>query len=430
MPQDEIGLCSGSVVTLWLQDPHVCQERPLSSSRIAARVQRIKPSPSSAAQDRANELRRQGRDIVNLVVGEPDFDTPEHIRRAACEAIERGETRYTMSAGTPALRQAVCNKLLRENGLSYQPRDIVVTCGAKHAIFNALSVTLEPGHEVIIPAPYWVSYPDMTLACDGTPVVVTCQEEDGFRLQAAAFEAAITPNTRWLLLNSPTNPTGAAYGAADLRAIADVLLRHPQVMLMTDDIYEHIRFSDEASPHILAIEPALRDRTMVINGVSKTYAMTGWRIGYAAGPADLISAMETLQSQSTSNACSVSQAAALAALEGDQSFISGFMATYRLRRDTALAHINAIPGLHCRTPGGAFYLFVNCGGLVGRKTAQGDVLQTDVDVVLYLLNNVGVAMIPGSAYGIAPYFRMSIATSLDVIEEGCRRIASAVSQLS
>ncbi len=401
----------------------------MSLSRIAARVQRIKPSPSSAAQDRANELRRQGRDIVNLVVGEPDFDTPEHIRRAACEAIERGETRYTMSAGTPALRQAVCNKLLRENGLSYQPRDIVVTCGAKHAIFNALSVTLEPGHEVIIPAPYWVSYPDMALACDGTPMVVTCKEEDGFRLQAAALEDAITPNTRWLLLNSPTNPTGAAYGAPDLRAIADVLLRHPQVMLMTDDIYEHIRFSDEASPHILAIEPALRDRTMVINGVSKTYAMTGWRIGYAAGPADLISAMETLQSQSTSNACSVSQAAALAALEGDQSFISGFMATYSLRRDTALAKINAIPGLHCRAPGGAFYLFVNCSGLIGRQTAQGEELKTDVDVVLFLLNTVGVAMIPGSAYGVAPYFRMSIATSLDVIAEGCRRIASAVSQL-
>jgi aspartate aminotransferase len=401
----------------------------LSLSRIAARVQRIKPSPSSAAQDRANELRRQGRDIVNLVVGEPDFDTPEHIRRAACEAIERGETRYTMSAGTPALRQAVCNKLLRENGLSYQPRDIVVTCGAKHAIFNALSVTLEPGHEVIIPTPYWVSYPDMALACDGTPMVVTCKEEDGFRLQAAALEDAITPNTRWLLLNSPTNPTGAAYGAPDLRAIADVLLRHPQVMLMTDDIYEHIRFSDEASPHILAIEPALRDRTMVINGVSKTYAMTGWRIGYAAGPADLISAMETLQSQSTSNACSVSQAAALAALEGDQSFISGFMATYSLRRDTALAKINAIPGLHCRAPGGAFYLFVNCSGLIGRQTAQGEELKTDVDVVLFLLNTVGVAMIPGSAYGVAPYFRMSIATSLDVIAEGCRRIASAVSQL-
>lgn len=401
----------------------------MSSSRIAARVQRIKPSPSSAAQDRANALRREGRDIVNLVVGEPDFDTPAHIRRAACDAIERGETRYTMSAGTPALRQAICDKLQRENGLRYSPRDIIVTCGAKHAIFNALSVTLEPGHEVIIPAPYWVSYPDMTLACDGTPVVVGCHEEHGFRLQAAALEAAITPHTRWLLLNSPNNPTGASYGAADLRAIADVLLRHPQVMLMTDDIYEHIRFTDDGNPHILAIEPLLKDRTVVINGVSKTYAMTGWRIGYAAGPSDLIGAMETLQSQSTSNACSVSQAAALAALQGDHGFLKDFVATYRRRRDTALALVNAVPGLSCRAPGGAFYLFVNCGGLIGKRTPQGAPLQTDVDVMLYLLDSVGVAMIPGSAYGVAPYFRMSIATSLEVIEEGCRRIAKAVAAL-
>lgn len=401
----------------------------MSTSRIAARVQRIKPSPSSAAQDRANALRREGRDIVNLVVGEPDFDTPMHIRRAACEAIERGETRYTMSAGTPALRQAICDKLLRENGLSCRPGDVIVTCGAKHAIFNALSVTLEAGHEVIVPAPYWVSYPDMTLACDGTPVVVNCREEDGFRLQAADLEAAITPATRWLLLNAPTNPTGAAYAAADLRAIADVLMQHPQVMLMTDDIYEHIRFGHARQPHILAIEPSLRDRTVVINGVSKTYAMTGWRIGYAAGPSDLIVAMETLQSQSTSNPCSVSQAAALAALQGDQSFIADFLAIYRQRRDAALAHINAIPGLHCSAPGGAFYLFVNCSGLIGQTTPHGQILQSDVDVVLYLLDSVGVAMIPGSAYGAAPYFRMSIATRLDVIEEGCKRIAAAVEAL-
>ena len=401
----------------------------MNSPRISARLQRIKPSPSSAAQDRANQLRREGKDIVNLVVGEPDFDTPAHIRRAACEAIERGETRYTMSAGTPALRQAICDKLLRENCLSYLPRDIIVTCGAKHAIFNVLSVTLSPGDEVIVPAPYWVSYPDMTLACDGTPVVVNCREEDGFRLSASALEAAITPQSRWLLLNAPNNPTGAAYAAADLRALAEVLMRHPQVMLMTDDIYEHIRFDGEANSHILTIEPRLRDRTVVVNGVSKTYAMTGWRIGYAAGPTDIISAMETLQSQSTSNACSVSQAAALAALQGDHAFLSGFVATYRDRRDKALALINAIPGLHCRTPGGAFYLFVNCSGLIGQTTPDGQLLQTDVDVVLYLLNSVGVAMIPGSAYGVAPYFRMSIATGIDVIEEGCRRIAKATADL-
>ena len=401
----------------------------MSSSRISARLQKVKPSPSSAAQDRANQLRREGKDIVNLVVGEPDFDTPEHIRRAACEAIERGETRYTMSAGTPALRQAICDKLQRENGLSYLPRDIIVTCGAKHAIFNVLSVTLSPGDEVIVPAPYWVSYPDMTLACDGTPITVVCHEENGFRLTASALEAAITPRTRWLLLNSPNNPTGAAYTAQDLQALTEVLMRHPQVMVMTDDIYEHIRFDDQIQPHILTIEPRLRDRTVVVNGVSKTYAMTGWRIGYAAGPTDIISAMETLQSQSTSNASSVSQAAALAALQGDHSFLSGFVATYRARRDKALALINAIPGLHCRTPGGAFYLFVNCSGLIGRKTPDGQLLLTDVDVVLYLLNSVGVAMIPGSAYGVGPYFRMSIATGIDVIEEGCRRIGKAVSAL-
>lgn len=401
----------------------------MSSSRISARLQKVKPSPSSAAQDRANQLRREGKDIVNLVVGEPDFDTPAHIRRAACEAIERGETRYTMSAGTPALRQAICDKLLRENGLSYLPRDIIVTCGAKHAIFNVLSVTLSPGDEVIVPAPYWVSYPDMTLACDGTPVVVICHEQDGFRLSAAALEAAITPRTRWLLLNSPNNPTGAAYTAQDLRALTEVLMRHPQVMVMTDDIYEHIRFDDQVQPHILTIEPRLRDRTVVVNGVSKTYAMTGWRIGYAAGPTDIISAMETLQSQSTSNASSVSQAAALAALQGDHTFLTSFVATYRERRDKALTLINAIPGLHCRTPGGAFYLFVNCSGLIGRTTPDGQQLQTDVDVVLYLLNSVGVAMIPGSAYGVGPYFRMSIATGIEVIEEGCRRIGKAVSEL-
>jgi len=401
----------------------------VSRSRIAARVRRIKPSPSSAAADRASELRRQGRDIVNLVVGEPDFDTPAHIRDAACAAIARGETRYTMSAGTPALRQAICDKLLRENGLQYKPSDVVVTCGAKHAIFNALSATLEPGDEVIIPAPYWVSYPDMTLACDGTPVEVVCSEDDGFRLTAAALEAAITPKSRWLLLNSPTNPTGAAYSAADLRALADVLLRHPQVLLMTDDIYEHIRFDGEVLPHIVAIEPQLRDRTVVINGVSKTYAMTGWRIGYAAGPSELIGAMETLQSQSTSNACTISQAAALAALQGDHTFLKDFVAVYRQRRDRALELINAIPGLSCRTPGGAFYLFVNCSGLIGRTTPDGKLLQSDVDVALYLLDAEGVAMIPGSSYGVAPYFRMSIATSIAVIEEGCLRIGRAAAAL-
>jgi len=402
----------------------------VTTSRIAGRVRRIKQSPSSAAAERASELRRQGKDIVNLVVGEPDFDTPAHIRKAACEAIERGETRYTPTAGTPALRQAIAAKLAKENHLDYAPRDIITTCGAKHAIFNALAITVESGDEVLVPAPYWVSYPDMVLACDGTPVIVPCSEADGFKLTPALLSAAITARTKWLIINSPSNPTGAAYTLAELRALADVLVRHPQVMIMTDDIYEHIRFDGAATPHLLNAAPELRERTLVINGVSKTYAMTGWRIGYAAGPSDLIAALDILQSQSTSNPSSVSQAAALAALTGDQSFIADFAAIYRQRRDRGLALLNAIPGLSCRTPGGAFYLFVNCAGLLGRKTPQGQILESDIDVVMYFLESTGVALVAGSAYGVSPYFRMSIATGVDVIEEGCRRMAGAVAGLT
>ena len=402
----------------------------MTESRIAARIRNIKPSPSSSAADRAAELRRQGKDLVNLVVGEPDFDTPAHIRKAAAEAIERGETRYTANVGTLALREAIASKLKRENGLDYSPRDIIVTCGAKHAIFNALAVTVEPGTEVLIPAPYWVSYPDMVIACGGTPVTLATSEADGFKVTPQALQDAITPATRWLIVNSPTNPTGAAYTAAELRGLADVLLKHQQVMVMMDDIYEHIRFDGEANPHLLTVEPSLKDRVLVINGVSKTYAMTGWRIGYAAGPADLIGALDKLQSQSTSNASSVSQAAALAALTGDQSFVAESTAIYRQRRDRALELINQIPGLSCRAPGGAFYLYVNCGGWIGRVTPEGKKLEDDTDVVLYLLNGVGVGLINGSAYGTSPYFRMSTATGVEVIEEGCRRIAVAGAALS
>ena len=392
-------------------------------------MRRIKPSPTSAAQDRAAQLRREGRDIVNLVVGEPDFETPPHIRKAACEAIERGETRYTQTSGTMALRQAIAAKLQRENGLAYQSNEIIVTCGAKHAIFNTLAVTLEPGHEVIIPAPYWVSYPDMALACDGTPVVVHTTEEDGFCLDPAVLEAAITPDTRWLILNSPTNPTGAAYSAERLGMLAEVLMRHPQVMVLTDDIYEHIRFDGEETAHLLKVQPALRDRTVVVNGVSKTYAMTGWRIGYAAGPQDIISALDMLQSQSTSNASSVSQAAALVALQTEATFLPDWVRTYRQRRDRALELIDAIPGLSCRTPGGAFYLYINCSGLIGRRTPEGRRIETDHDVVMYFLDAAGVAVVAGSSYGTSPYFRISIATALPVIESACERIRDAVGAL-
>ena len=402
----------------------------MSTSRISARVQRIKPSPSSAASDRANELRRQGKSIINLVVGEPDFDTPAHIRAAACTAIERGETRYTANAGTPQLRQAIVDKLQRENGLSYATSQVLVTSGAKSAIFNAFAATLGAGDEVLIPAPYWVSYPDMVLACEGEPVTLACPEENAFKLTPTQLRDAITPRTRWLLLNSPSNPTGASYSAAELRALADVLLDAPHVLLMTDDIYEHIRYDGLDNPHILAIEPALSDRTLVVNGVSKTYAMTGWRIGYAAGPADVIGAMATLQSQSTSNACSVSQAAAVEALNGDQQFVKDSVQVYQERRDRCLDLLNGIDGLSCRKPDGAFYLYVNCSGLLGKTTPQGQRLDSDYDVVMYLLESQGVAVVAGTAYGLAPFFRMSIATALDTLEQGCSRIATAVAALN
>ena len=405
----------------------------MSQPRIAERVRRIKPSPSTSAADRANELRRQGKSIVNLVVGEPDFDTPANIRQAAAAAIEKGATRYTLMAGTIELRQAIVAKLERENGLVYAMNEIIATNGAKSAIFSALSITLEPGDEVIIPAPYWVSYPDMVLASDGVPVTVACPESAGFKLTPAQLQAAITPRTRWLIVNSPSNPTGASYTAAEYRALADVLVRHPHVLVMTDDIYEHIRFGDisggQRMPHLLNAAPELRDRTLAINGVSKTYAMTGWRIGWVAGPRDLVQALDTLLSQSAGNCCSVSQAAAAAALDGDQRFVAESVAIYRQRRDRTLAQVNAIPGLSCRAPDGAFYLYVNCAGLIGKTTPEDKKLDADGDVVMYLLESVGVAVVAGTAYGLSPYFRLSIATSIDTLDEGCSRIAKAVSAL-
>ena len=401
----------------------------MTPSRIAERVLRIKPSPSTSAADRANELRRQGKSIVSLVIGEPDFDTPRHIRAAAAEAMDKGATRYTLMAGTVELRQAIVAKLERENGLVYAMNELMVTSGAKSAIYSLFSITLEPGDEVIIPAPYWVSYPDMVLASDGKPVSVPCPESNGFKLTPAQLEAAITPRTRWLLINSPSNPTGASYTAGEYRALADVLLRHPQVLVMTDDIYEHIRFDGLETPHLLQVAPELRQRTAAVNGVSKTYAMTGWRIGWVAAPRDLIQALDTLLSQSTGNCCSVSQAAAAAALNGDQGFVAESVAIYKQRRDHTMARINAIPGLSCRSPDGAFYLYVNCAGLIGKTTPLGQVLAEDGDVVMYLLDRAGVALVAGTAYGLSPYFRLSIATSIDNLDEGCKRIAGAVAAL-
>jgi aspartate aminotransferase len=401
----------------------------VTPSRIAARVRRIKPSPSTSAADRANELRRQGRSIVNLVVGEPDFDTPLHIRQAAAAAMDRGATRYTLMAGTVELRQAIVDKLQRENGLSYAMNEIIVTSGAKSAIYSAFSITLEPGDEVIVPAPYWVSYPDMVLASDGVPVTVACPESQGFKLAPAQLEAAITPRTRWLLINSPSNPTGAAYTHDEYRALAAVLARHPHVLVMTDDIYEHIRFDGQPTAHLLQAAPELRERTLVVNGVSKTYAMTGWRIGYVAGPRDLVAALDKLLSQSTGNCCSISQAAAAAALSGDQGFVAESVAVYKQRRDRTLALINEIPGLSCRSPDGAFYLYVNCAGTIGKTTPEGRTIAEDGDLVMYLLESEGVAVVAGTAYGLSPYFRLSIATSIDILEEGCARMRRAIEKL-
>jgi aspartate aminotransferase len=401
----------------------------LASIHVSERVRRIKPSPSTSAADRANQLRREGRSIVNLVVGEPDFDTPAPIRDAAARAMDAGATRYTALAGTVELRQAIAAKLRRENGLAYDIAEIIVTNGAKSAIYTAFAATLEPGDEVIVPAPYWVSYPDMALACDGVPVAVACPESQGFKLAPAQLEAAITPRTRWLILNSPSNPTGATYTAAEYRALAEVLARHPGVLVMTDDIYEHIRFEGGTAPHLLAAAPELRDRTLAINGVSKTYAMTGWRIGWAAGPREMIRALETLLSQSAGNACSISQAAAVAALSGDQGFVAESVDTYRKRRDRTVDGLSAIPGLSCRAPEGAFYLYVSCGGILGRTTPDGKLLETDSDVVLYLLDRAGVAVVAGEAYGLSPYFRLSIATSLENLDAGVARIAGAAAEL-
>jgi len=401
----------------------------VNQSRIAQRVRRIKPSPSTAAADRANELRREGKSIVNLVIGEPDFDTPPSIRQAAAYAMEHGATRYTAMLGTLELRQAIVAKLARENGLTYAPTEIIATNGAKSAIYSALAATLEPGDEVIIPAPYWVSYPDMVLANDGTPVAVACPEHQGFKLTPAQLESAITPRTRWLLINSPSNPTGAAYSAPEYRALAEVLVRHPHVLVMTDDIYEHIRFDGRQTLHLLAVAPDLRDRTLAINGVSKTYAMTGWRIGWAAGPRDLIQALETLLSQSAGNCCAVSQAAAAAALNGDQGFVAECVAIYQERRDRTAQRINAIPGLSCAVPDGAFYLYVNCAGLIGKSARGGKRLATDGDVVMHLLESAGVAVVAGAAYGLSPYFRVSIATSIETLMEGMDRMARVVADL-
>ena len=398
--------------------------------KTAARVRRIKPSPSTAAAQRVRELKSQGITLYDLTVGEPDFDTPAHVRAAAIRAIEAGETRYTSVNGTPQLRSAIAQKLRARHGLEYTDSQLTVGGGAKQVIFLALTATLDPGDEVVVPAPYWVSYPDMVLANDGTPVIVPCPESDGFKLTPARLRTALTDRTRWVVLNTPGNPTGAAYSTAELRALAEVLLDHPQVMVLTDEIYDEIWYGEEQSRSLAAVEPRLADRVFLTNGVSKTYAMTGWRLGYGAGPEELVRAVNTLQSQISSCPSSVSQAAAVAALTGPQEFVTETVRVYRGRRDTTLKLVNDIPHLTCTAPAGGFYLLVNCADAVGLRTPGGERIENDEQFTRYLLDSARVAVIHGAAYGAPGYFRISFATSTDVLTEACARIGAACAALT
>jgi aspartate aminotransferase len=394
-------------------------------SILAARLAAIKPSPTMAVAGLALELKAAGRDVIGLAAGEPDFDTPDHIKGAAVAAMEAGRTKYTAVDGTPELKAAIAAKFRRENGLEYGLGEISVAAGGKQIIYNALMATLDPGDEVIIPAPYWVSYPDMVLLAGGTPVFVTCGEEAAFRMSAEDLLRAITSRTKWVILNSPNNPTGAAYGAAELRALTDVLVDHPNVWLLSDDIYEHLVYDDFQFVTAAALQPGLQSRCLTMNGVAKAYAMTGWRIGYAGGPAELIRAMAKIQSQSTSNPCSISQAAAVAALEGPQEFMAERAAIFCRRRDMVVDMLNQAPGLRCHRPEGAFYVYPNCAGVIGRRGPDGAQLSSTEDFARYLLEQEGVAVVPGAAFGMDPYIRISYATSNELLIEACRRIMRA-----
>ncbi|MGO4328049.1 pyridoxal phosphate-dependent aminotransferase [Cupriavidus sp. 2TAF22] len=396
---------------------------------LSDRLNRIKPSPSSMAGQRVRELRSAGRDVIGLTAGEPDFATPAHIREAAWQAMNTGKTGYTDVGGTVPLREAVARKFARENNLHYQQNEIIVSTGAKQVIFNAILCTIQRGDEVIVPAPYWVSYPDITMFAGGTPVYAACEPEHDFKLMPEELERAITPRTRWLILNSPNNPSGAAYTRDELVALAEVLERHPHVWIMTDDIYEHLMYNGTGFVSMAQAAPQLADRTLTINGVSKAYAMTGWRIGYAGGPAALIKAMVKLQSQSTSGANAIAQAAALAALDGPQDFIAANREVYRQRRDFLVDALDKIDGIECKAPAGAFYLFASCHQLFGSRTPDGREIRTSDDWTAWALESANIAMLQGSAYGVDTHFRLSFATSMDVLAEGARRIAAAAQAL-
>ena len=395
---------------------------------IASRMRRVVVSASNAAGQQAREMAAAGRDVVNLTIGEPHFDTPENIRRAAAAAMDQGQTRYTTVDGTPRLKQAIANKFARENGLTFTTGEIIAGTGAKQIIFNAFLSTVEDGDEVIIPAPCWVSYPEMTRLVGGSPIVLPCSEETSFKLTPDQLRRAITPQTKWLVLNSPNNPTGATYTQEELQALGTVLMDFPDVWVMSDDIYEHIIYENQKFSTMASAVPALANRTLTVNGVSKAYSMTGWRLGYAGGPKFLIREMAKLQSQSTSNPSSISQAAAVEALDGPQDTVAEHAAEFRSHRDLIVQELGNIPGISCSAPAGAFYVFPSCAGLIGKMTPEGKRIENDDDFVIYLLES-GIAAISGASYGLSPYFRLSFATSNSAIVEGCRRIRDACLKL-
>jgi aspartate aminotransferase len=389
---------------------------------IADALSRVKPSATIAMAQKARELKAKGVDVISLSAGEPDFDTPDNIKKAAIDAINRGETKYTAVAGIQELREAIAKKYKRENGLDYTAAQVIVGTGGKQILFNALMATLNPGDEVIIPAPYWVSYPEMVAICGGTSVFVNATIDNGFKLQPEDLEKAITPKTKWFIFNSPSNPSGAAYTHDELKKLTDVLMRHPHVWVLTDDMYEHLTFDGFKFATPAQVEPGLYSRTLTMNGVSKAYAMTGWRIGYAAGPLELIKAMDMIQGQQTSGTNTIAQWAAVEALNGPQDFIEKNKAIFQSRRDLVVSMLNQAKGISCPVPEGAFYVYPSCAGLIGKTAPSGRVINTDQDFVMELLESEGVAVVHGTAFGMGPNFRISYATSEAMLEEACRRI--------
>jgi aspartate aminotransferase len=397
---------------------------------LAEILSKVKPSATIAVTQKARELKEAGRDVIGLGAGEPDFDTPDNIKEAAIEAIRRGETKYPPVAGIAPLRKAIAEKFRRENGLSYRPEQVIVGTGGKQILYNAFVATLNAGDEVLIPAPYWVSYPEMVVLNGGEPRFVECPIETGFKLTPGALDAAITKRTKWLVFNSPSNPTGAGYSADELKGLAEVLMRHPQVWILTDDMYEHLLYTDEPFATVAQVEPRLYERTLTMNGVSKAYAMTGWRIGYAAGPEPLIKAMTMIQGQQTSGACTIAQWASVEALNGPQDFIPNSRKVFQERRDLVVSMLNQAHGIKCPSPEGAFYVYPSCAGAIGKRAPSGKSIETDEDFVSELLDAEGVAVVQGSAFGLGPNFRISYATSTDLLEEACTRIQRFCNSLS